>query len=257
MNITHLIYIPFTGLGKFQGFRGQKWYEERAKIFKNYTLKSLANQANRNFVLWLSFRPEELHNPTTREIENEIKAVGLDYVITYEGIAMWDDRGVEHNDDLVPRLGKTIETLKPLIKTDWVYITNFSSDDMFASDVVELIQSKTPAEKRAFYFMNGYVYSVPSDQLADWNRDSSGSQYTVCYPKEVILDAQKWFDYEMDCLKSHEYIPKCYVAEQLPDGKYCCTVHGNNISTGWENKFRGKEYFYDEDKSIILNKFGI
>lgn len=54
--IIHLVYIPFTGVGIFGGFRGQEWFAKRIEIFKQYTLKSLLNQTNKNFDCWISFR---------------------------------------------------------------------------------------------------------------------------------------------------------------------------------------------------------
>lgn len=257
-NGLHLIYIPFTGLGKFGGYRGDSWFKERIRIFKDFTVKSLQNQTEKDFIVWISFRKEEQNNPLTEEITTIMKESGLNYVMTFSGIAMWDDRGVEHNDDLLERLGKTIEGIRTLfIKKEYVYITNFSSDDMLEKDAVSLIQSEEYKERKAIYFMNGFVYNEQTNQLAEWNRDSAGAQYTIMYPKEKLMDANKWFGYEMACLKSHEYIPQCFDAKCLEDWKFMCIVHGFNISTGWNNSFRGKELFYEDEKQKILSNFGI
>ncbi len=257
-NGLHLVYIPFSGLGRFNGYRGDDWFKERIKLFENYTVKSLQNQSEKDFTVWISFREEEQLNPLTEEVTRIMRESGLKYIMTFHGIAMWDDRGIEHNDDLVERLDKTIGAIKPLfIGKDYAYITNFSSDDMLEKDAVKLIQNEEYEERKALYFMNGFVYNEQTGQLAEWNRDSSGSQYTVMYPKEVLMDAKKWFAYEMACLKSHEYIPQCYNAKCLEDWKFMCMVHGYNISTGWDNSFRGKEFFYEEEKQSILKNFGI
>ena len=92
MKKLHLVYIPWTGVGLHGGFRSNDWYAHRIKIFKNYTLKSLANQSNKNFVLWCSFRPEERLNPLTSEIAEAIKESGLRYVFTFNGLMYWDDK---------------------------------------------------------------------------------------------------------------------------------------------------------------------
>ena len=62
MNTKHLIYCPFTGLGLYNGFRGNRWLKNRIKIFKQYVVPSLLNQSNQNFILWVSWRPEERNN---------------------------------------------------------------------------------------------------------------------------------------------------------------------------------------------------
>ena len=68
MKIKHLIAIPFSGVGLHGGFRGDTWFRHRIDIFKNHTLKSLKNQSNKDFTLWLWMRPEEKNNPLTREL---------------------------------------------------------------------------------------------------------------------------------------------------------------------------------------------
>ena len=34
----HLIYCPFTGLGLYNGFRGNRWLKNRIKIFKEFVV---------------------------------------------------------------------------------------------------------------------------------------------------------------------------------------------------------------------------
>ena len=92
MNFVHLIYIPFTGVGLYGGFRGQEWYKDRIEIFKQYTLKSLLNQTERNFVIWLSFRPQEETNPLTAELLNYLKSLDIQYVATFNGLMYIDDK---------------------------------------------------------------------------------------------------------------------------------------------------------------------
>ena len=57
--IAHLISVPFTGLGLHGGYRGDSWFKYRVEVFKKYTLPSLMNQTNKDFTIWLQFRPEE------------------------------------------------------------------------------------------------------------------------------------------------------------------------------------------------------
>lgn len=90
-NFVHLIQIPMTGVG-IRPFRGQEWYRYRIDIFKRYTLNSLLCQTNRNFVLWLAFRPEEKDNPLTLELEEYLKQKGVVAFMTFDGLPYWDDK---------------------------------------------------------------------------------------------------------------------------------------------------------------------
>lgn len=92
MKNAHIIAIPFSGVGLHGGFRGDEWYKHRIEVFKNYTLKSLANQSNKDFLIWLWFRPEEEHNPLTQEIFKAIREANLNFIATFHGLMYWDDK---------------------------------------------------------------------------------------------------------------------------------------------------------------------
>ena len=256
-SFCHFLYMPFSGLGKYDKQRTPEYWDYRVQIFEKYTLPSLVNQSNKNFTLWVSFRPQDKDVSWVKSLKDILDRSELSYLFTFNGIAMWDDRGLENNDTLLERTKLNIEELRTFIKDDWVYITSIGSDDMLAKEAVAEIQKQEPQAKKALYFLSGWIFDARTEQLAEWNRDTPCSKYTIIYPKEVILDAQKWWDYEYECLKSHEFITTCYVAVQLPDRLYACVVHGANISTDWLHVFRGMEIFQQEAKQKILSKFGI
>ena len=87
----HLIYCPVTGVG-IRPFRGQEWYAHRLNIFRQYTLNSLLNQVNRQFIIWLSFRPEERDNPLTLELKQYLQEQGVIAFMTFNGLCYWDDK---------------------------------------------------------------------------------------------------------------------------------------------------------------------
>ena len=257
MKLVHFVYIPFTGLGMINnGFMGQDWFENRARIFKKYTLASLANQTTKNFIIWISFRPEEKDNPVTEQIRQDIEEAGLKYVFTFNGIAMYDDRGTQHNKDLKERLGKMIETLKPLIgDAEWVFKTDCGSDDMLSSVSIEEIQEEEPRISGATYYLNGFIFNDQTGQVAEWKRNTSCSKYTLMFPVDIFLNPIRHYSY-IGKLESHEFLPLVFDATRLPDGRYACAVHGYNISTAWSNPFRGEEYF-GKEKQLIIKKFGL
>lgn len=258
LKINHLVYIPFTGLGRYNdGFIGQKWYEYREKIFKKYTLQSLSNQTNRNFTLWISFRPEEKDNPVTKLIEEDIKATGLKYILTFDGIAMWDDRGVWHNTDLEERLQRSVDVIKGQISpSEWIFKTDCGSDDMLTSEAIDEIQKEEPRDNGATYYLKGYVINDVTEKVADWNRKNSCSKYTVMFPWDVFFDAKQHMEYYCKKLKSHEYVPLVYDATRLPDNRYGAVIHEGNLGTIWDCPLKGDEY-QGEEKNKILKKFGL
>ncbi len=80
-NFIHLFFVPFTGLGLHNGFRGDAWFKNRIEIFKNYTLKSLLNQTNKDFVLWFCFRPEEEINPLLIELQKHMATLPIKSIL--------------------------------------------------------------------------------------------------------------------------------------------------------------------------------
>src|SRR5581483_9064301 len=92
MNNIHIIYVPMTGVGLYGGYRGDDWYRERIEIFKNWTLKSLQSQTSQNFVLWMSFRPQEQSNPLTGDLANYMKSQNIRYILTFDGLMYYDDK---------------------------------------------------------------------------------------------------------------------------------------------------------------------
>lgn len=268
---AHLVRIVFTGVGLHGGFRGDEWFSHRIKIFKNYTLKSLANQSNKNFVLWCCFRAEEENNPLTNEIRQAIAGAGLGYIFTFDGIPYFDDKfsnytlktkiknflqmlwdGYYHkrmrslremwrhtwenkNKTLLARLTRTLGALRLEVgnKYDWVYVTQIDSDDMFHRDVVGLIQSHAPDYKKALVMDKGYMYNVVTGQLGEWLPPTCPPFSTVIFPANVFFNPQRYLEY-YEGFRTHEDIPKVFHAETLDLYKYCVTFHAKHISTAWD-----------------------
>ena len=101
-NTIHFVQIPFTGLGLQNGYRGDEWLKYRIEIFKNYTLKSLLNQTEKNFVTWLCFREEERKNLQVVELYAYLTSLNIPVIFTFGGIVFWDDK--YPNDNLLERL---------------------------------------------------------------------------------------------------------------------------------------------------------
>lgn len=254
-NSTTIVFqTTFTGRGKYNGFRGQEWYSHRAEIFKKYTARSLAKQTDKDFLWWLCFRPEEKDNPTTNKIEKSLKETGLNYIMTFDGQIMYDDRNEENNKTLLKRTKRSLREIEnKLGLSEYVYEVHLDSDDMMNKEFVETIKEKPFKWRGALFVKQGFVYT-PDDRLAHWHNPRSSNNYTIMYPKSIYLDADKRYEYQ-NGFQSHEQVPDKFNAVELPSGMFCTLIHGNNISTLWKHPFMGEEIFYDNHKSFILKDF--
>lgn len=269
---AHIIYIPFTGVGLHGGFRSNSWYEHRIEIFKNYTLKSLAAQTNKDFLVWCSFRPEEETNLFTQEIDKALTEAGLRHVFTHDGLIYHDDKFTSYklknkvrnavqmlmdsyntgewkslkqiwkytwenkNVTLLNRLTRSLTEVKQQIGDDyeWIYLTRIDSDDMFNVRAVELIQSQTPENRKALSFKDGFMYNVVTGQLGEWLPPTNPPFHTIIFPGSTFFDPQSHKEYYRD-FHSHEDIPRVFNTTTLDMNQYCVTAHGkDHISTSWD-----------------------
>lgn len=259
MTKTHLIYIPFTGVGTNMTF-SEEWLKDRIEIFKNYTLKSLLNQTNLNYYIWLSFRPEEKNNPLIKEL----KDLGL--IITFDGLMYFDDKNEKANESLKERLQLSLNSFS-LGKSDFIYLTRIDSDDMFHKDAVQLIQNQEYKHEvykdnivpfKALTLQLGYVYNKDTNEVAEWNPLTNPPFHTIIFPREVFFDAQKHID-GYEGFKSHEDIARLphkvlWRGDNRTDRLYMVLTHNPkmHISTTWEHPFKGKNL-----SNQVLKDFGI
>ncbi len=269
---AHVIAVPFTGVGVGGGFKSQRWFEHRADIFKNYTLKSLANQQNKDFMLWLWFRPEERDNPVTAQIREMLDDSNLNYCMSFEGLLYHDDKFTtqnlktklrnfakmvwdgysekdlkplsqiwkytweEKNKTLPDRLERGLKDIQAAMGTDydWVYLTRLDSDDMLHAEATNLIQSRPPGYRKALVMDKGYMYNTVTTQLAEWLPPTNPPFHTIVFSANIFFNPREHLSY-YGAFKSHEDIPKVFTAETLDLYKYCVTAHGgDHISTAWD-----------------------
>lgn len=274
--MIHLIYIPFRGVGI--DLRGDAWFKERIEIFKKYTLASLKNQSNQNFVLWLSFRPQDESNPLIKEITLAIRAAGLRWVLTFDGLMYHDDkftdkiwpkirnvgRIIRHswrtksfeffwpslkeirdnkNRTLQYRLAHSLYTFrKYFIGADYVIMSRIDSDDMYHREFVDRIQ-KFGAFNGAVVCKKGFIYNDSTDEMAEWIPKTNPPFHTIIFGTGVFFDAEKHIDY-YNGYQSHEDAAKVFPnIAVMPDYSYCVLTHNpvNHISTIWNHPFKGNK----------------
>lgn len=262
MNDTiHFLYTPFTGLGKFYGYRGDRWYTHRMLIFLKYTMNSLLNQTNQDFIHWCSFRPEERNHKITNTLMNWMRAHKRNFIFTYGGPMFWDDKYPEEEEKnrFLERLKINLPDVEHLVSDyKYVYKTIMPSDDMYHKDVVQSIQDEPYRERGALIHNKGYVLNDATKYIAEWVPPEGKHYppfYTLMYPKDVFIDPKKHFDY-VELYRSHEDVPELFDAKFLPDYRYMVLTHENNISTTWYCRYKGK-MMVGEEREKILKDFGL
>ncbi len=265
MNNVHLVYIPMTGVGLYGGYRGDTWYKERIEILKKYTLKSLQAQTNQNFCIWFSFREQEEWNPLTGDLANYMKAQGIRYVFTFNGLMYHDDKFsdgfmnktkniirclrdwvrnnrsftdvvggigeiyINKNKTLKERVAHSLDVLRPYFKdAPWVVVTRVDSDDMFHKQAVEIIQQCEPFVG-ALVCKQGVIFNSSTGELAEWNPPTNPPFHTIFFPNKV-WDEPVFFNADnyvsyFKDFKSHEDTTRVFDCVALPAYFYCVTTH--------------------------------
>jgi hypothetical protein len=251
----HIINTIFTGRGTRRDVSGIKeesdeWIARRIDLFKRYTLKSLLNQTNKNFLHWICFRT---HNPQFDELGQYLKNLNYNFVFTFNGQCHWDDKAP--NNLLPLKIENSMMILKPYLEgKKWVYYTHLDGDDMFTEDAIDLIQKEEPQEGRSLIFQKGYAVNYETKEVADWFCESPPF-YTIIYPKDTFIDPKKKMMYELG-LHSHEDALTFFDSKIMPENKYSYLIHTINKSTNWDHDFRGKIYTDVMERKEILRKLG-
>lgn len=245
MNYKHLLYVPWTGLGLYNGFRGNGWLKNRIKIFKQFVVPSIQNQTAKNLTLWCSWRPEEKNNPIVKEFIEYMNTIKeFDTVHTFHGVCFWDDKYPDDiaQDRLLTSLHGSLAELTDIVGgVDEVYMTLQPSDDMYSKDAMD--QIRTALEKKANQaagFKYGYVINLQTKEIAEWNPKTNPPFFTIKFPRAVFLDPLAHFNHTGP-YKSHEYVGDKLKYVQLEDRGFMVGTHGENISTVFDHPFRGND----------------
>lgn len=233
--MTHFLTIPFTGLGLFEGYRGDTWLKNRIAIFKQFVLPSILGQTEKNFWIWLQFRPQEETNPIVQEFVNSLGSIrGLRVIVTYHGITMWDDKYSDEiaKQRLIHSLEKSLPELEQVIEGDYVLDTIQPSDDIYMTNAVELIQKAAKKKDGAFGWRKGYIMKYDSLDVAEYNPKTIPPFFTVKYPRETFLSPKKHFDFAP--FRSHEYIADHLDYHDFRNKRgFIVGTHGENTSTSY------------------------
>lgn len=241
--VKHFMYVPFTGLGLYGGFRGNRWLRNRIEVFKHFVVPSLINQTNRNFTVWIGWRPEERGNSYVLELKQWLHGnTNLNVIFTYGGLCFWDDK---YPDPIAKeRLATNLHlSLRDLVNeigdVDHVLMTIQPSDDCYHRDAVAFIQDtlKNPALD-AFGFTKGYICNYATKEVSEYNPTTNPPFYTIKFKKSVFLEPPEHIRFAP--IKSHEYVANHLRYGVLDDRGFLVGTHGENVSTYYNHPFKGK-----------------
>ena len=242
------MYVPFTGLGLYNGHRGKRWLKNRIKIFKKFVMPSLQAQTNRDFVLWMSWRHEDKGNKDIQDFKKCLEYY-FKVVFTYSGVCFWDDKYPDDvaRERLVDAIhGSMGELLNVMNDSDTILMTIQPSDDCYWSGAIEEIQHffMNHQDYQVFGYNKGYVMDYVNRKLADWNPTTTPPFYTIKFDKENfgMHHPLKHLDYTGP-YKSHEYV-KDYLKAHYDDitRGFVVGTHEENISTIFNHPFTGVNY---------------
>lgn len=249
--MKHFMYCPFTGLGLYGGFRGNRWLRNRIKVFKQFVVPSLQAQTNKNFTLWVSWRPEDRNNKYVKELEQYLGGIKeFETIFTFGGVCFWDDKysDEEARDRLATALHESSHVLvNHLNDVDAVLMTIQPSDDLYYVGAVEELQHKlSDSNLDAVGYKKGYIVNYRSMQIAEYNPKTNPPFFTYKMPKKTFLEPLEHMSFTGP-YKSHEYIGDHMRYEQIDKRGFMVGTHGENISTHFNHPYAGDLV----DKEII------
>lgn len=267
--MTHFLYVPFTGLGLYNGYRGSRWLRNRIQIFKQFVVPSLEAQTSQNFKVWISWRPQEKKNKRVQDLHLYlINVFGDDRVIfTYHGLCFWDDKYEDKiaRERLVTNLHYTINDLINHVgDVEHVLMTIQPSDDLYhrtaIADMRLVLTSEgsTRPNLQAVGYTKGYIMDYSTKELREYNPNTNPPFFTIKFPKDIFIDPFKHAEYTGP-YKSHEYVGEKLRYHQVPKRGFIVGVHGENISTHFNHPFAGADVdiVFGESTQEKLKEFGL
>lgn len=257
-----LAYVPFTGLGLYGGFRGNRWLRNRIQVFKQFVIPSLQNQTDQDFTLWIQWRPEERRNKYVQALAEWLEAnTKLTFVFTYSGLCFWDDKYSDREawDRLATSLHGASRELNDVVgEASDVIMLIQPSDDLYEEHTVRRMKDAFESDKslQAVSYKYGYHVNYLTKSLHAYNPNTNPPFFAYKMPKEIFLEPLEHMKYTGP-YKSHEYIGEKMKLWHLPGRGYMVGSHTENISTHANHPFVGEGAPDPETEAETLAAFGI
>lgn len=265
-----LVYTPFTGLGMYGGFRGNRWLRNRITVFKEFVIPALLKQTDRDFVHWISWRPEERDNKYVKELGQWLSGIpGYQFVFTYGGVCFWDDK--YKPDEARERLFRAFKTTLPTLldsvpDCDEVQILLQPSDDLYERRTIESMKlALRDPEIEAVGFVKGYLINYTTKEVLEYNPKTNPPFFCYKIPRNKFADPGKHMNYISTKedegqypagtpYPSHEWIPNAFKMVFLDGRGFMVGTHGENISTHFNHPYGGNP-IHEADR--LLEDFGL
>jgi hypothetical protein len=268
-----LAWTPFTGLGLYGGFRGNRWLRNRIKIYKQFVVSSLLNQTDQDFIIWIQWRPEERTNQYVKELETWLRAnTPYKVVFTYGGLCFWDDKYPNEvaRERLTVALKKTLpDLLDVTADCEDICVLLVPSDDLYGEKTIEASKRflNENREYEAIGFTKGYITNYHTKEVLEYNPNTNPPFFAVRFPRNVFFDPGKHLKYISTKVDegqykagtpypSHEWIPNAFKMAFFENRGFMVGTHGENISTHFNHPFGGRR-IEGEERLKVLKEFGI
>jgi Putative rhamnosyl transferase len=151
-----IVYIPFNNmnvLGKGYIALTKEWIDKRISIFMNYTLKSLKNQTNQDFIAYVVY-----HVNSKSLIEQALsKYPSIPSNINFIAHDSYEKAVNEH-----------------IVSYKYFYEVHLHSDDMYHKTFIKQLKNyKHKDETAVLICQNGYIYDSINNRLAKYFNFSS------------------------------------------------------------------------------------
>ena len=262
-----LVAVPFTGLGLYGGFRGNRWLRNRIAVFERFVIPSLLAQTDRDFILWVQWRREEQENPYVLELYERLKALpNFKVVFTYTGIALFDDK--YETEIARQRLydsirGAAPELMEVVGECKDIYMLIQPSDDLYDRFTIESIRKAfETTDAEAMVFTKGFLCNYQTMEVLEYNPETIPPFAAIRFPRATFFDPVKFIQYlglKRDVGKylkgtpypSHEYLADCLKTGVFEGRGFLVGCHGENISTHFNHPYGGRRV------EGMLDSFGI
>lgn len=218
-----------------------EWLGYRLKIFRKYTLESLANQTDKNFKIWFLCLPEseELLGPRLEAMRSEDPRMrAMDFIFDEEASC--------------GRLANNEESLC-FLKID--------SDDMYRNDTINRSKKlfRESNDISLVMFCNGFVYDTKTQNLHRFTRWSI-TTYAVFFPPQTFNHK----NFRKYCMCDQTKVRGRFMPSIDLNRMVCCLDHERNLHSDPKRHGIERERRTGQDDNIIqkgayeiLKEFGV
>ena len=197
--------IPFNNVNIFNQYQTAstlEWITYRLNIFMHYTLPSLLNQTNQNFIALIYCNPET-----------------FDFI----HITLKNYPPLPQNI-LFIRPDESQQILSNFLKdTQYLYEVSLHSDDLYRKDFVEYLYHYNPLpETEVLLCQNGYMYHSPSNRLLPYFNFSSSFNCFIYLAADYLKGVRYPLIGSMSAIRLKH--------ELLPDPWYINHAHDSNVA---------------------------